>query len=63
MIGLSHGTNQFQSWKASYSVWDLSARTQKPACSLVVSLCASASSSAGFCGGAVMPAAWNILVL
>ena len=63
MIGLFHGMNQFHSWKASYSVCDLSPRTQKPAWSLVVSFCASVSSSSGVCGGAVMPAAANILVL
>ena len=31
MTELFHGMNQFQSWNASYNVWDLSPRTQKPA--------------------------------
>jgi len=39
--GLSQATNHCQIWKPSYSTWDLSARTQNPAWSAVVSLAAS----------------------
>ena len=43
VIGLPYGMKWFHSWNPSYSVCDLSARTQKPAWSGVFSLVASAS--------------------